>query len=129
MRDLWKSAGQFESIVRDGFSSEEDTSEDFPIEELVEGVNRELDLMKSFPVFHQTVPRAKVSSIVWSTRWCHKRKGPKQMRALSVVRQFATSLDANFSSPTPGLEVTSFVSDGSVEREFTFCSVILVLLS
>ena len=39
--------------MRDGFYYEEDTLEEFPLDEVVEGVvegvNRELDLMKSFP--------------------------------------------------------------------------------
>ena len=52
------------------------------------------------------VPRAGVTGKVWSTRWCYRRKGPEQVRARFVVRQFANSLDANFYSPTPGLEVT-----------------------
>ena len=88
---------EFASIVRDGFHFEEDTLEDLPIEEVVEGVNRELDLMKSCPV-HQTVPRAEVTGKVWSTRWCYRRTGPKQVRARFVVRQFATSVDAKFYS-------------------------------
>ena len=41
---------EFESIVRDGFYIEEDTLEELPLDEVVEGVNRELDLMKSCPV-------------------------------------------------------------------------------
>ena len=96
---------EFESFVRDGFYFEEDTLEELPLDEVVEGVNRELDLMKSFPVY-QAVPRAEVTGKVWSTRWCYRKKGPKQVRARFVVRQFANSLDANFYSPTPGLEVT-----------------------
>ena len=83
---------EFESIVRDGFYDfEEDTLEDLPTEEVVEGVNCELGLMKSFPVY-QAVPRSKVIGKVWSTRWCCSRKGPKQVRPRHVVRQFATSL-------------------------------------
>ena len=39
---------EFESIVRDGFYFEEDTLE---AEQVVEGMHRELDLMKSFPVY------------------------------------------------------------------------------
>ena len=85
---------EFESFVRDGFYFEEDTLEELPLDEVIEGVNRELDLMKSFPVY-QTVPKAEVTSKVWSTRWCYRRKGPKQVRARFVVRQFANSLDAN----------------------------------
>ena len=48
---------EFESIVRDGFYFEEDTLEELHLDEVVEGVNRKLDLMKSFPVY-QAVPRA-----------------------------------------------------------------------
>ena len=86
---------EFESFVRDGFYFEEDTLEELRLDEVVAGVNRELDLMKSFPVF-QAVPRAEVTGKVWSTRWCYKRKGPKQVRARFVVRHFANTLDANF---------------------------------
>ena len=50
---------EFESFVRDGFYFEEDTLEELPLDEVVEGVNRELDLMRSFPVY-QAVPRAEV---------------------------------------------------------------------
>ena len=64
-----------ESHVRDGFYFEEDTLEELPLDELVEGVNRELDLMKSFPVY-QAVPRAEVTGKVYSTRWFYRRKGP-----------------------------------------------------
>ena len=44
---------EFESFVRDGFYIEEDTLEELPLDEVVEGVNRELDLMKSFPCIKQ----------------------------------------------------------------------------
>ena len=67
---------EFESFVRDGFYFEEDTLEKLHLDEVVEGVNRELDLMKSFPVY-----QAEVTGKVWSTRWCYRRKGPKQVRA------------------------------------------------
>ena len=89
---------EFESLMRDGFYFEEDTLEEVHLDEVVEDVNRELDLMRSFPV-HQAVPRAEVTGKVWE-------KGPKQVRARFVVRQFANSLEANFYSPTPALEVT-----------------------
>ena len=94
---------EFESIVRDGFYLEADTLEELPLDEVVEGVNRELNLMKSFPVY-QAVPRGEATGKIWSTRWCYRRKGPKQVRARFVVRQFANSPDANFYSPTLGLE-------------------------
>ena len=85
---------------------------------MAEGVNREFDLMKSFPVC-QAVPRAGVASKVWSTRWCYWKKGPKQVRARFVVRQFANSLDANFYSPTPGLEVTRVLFAMSLSKDLT----------
>ena len=66
---------EFESLVRDGFSLEEDTLEDLPTRELEEGVSRQLDLMKSFPVC-QAVPRAEVTGKVWSARWC---RGPNKI--------------------------------------------------
>ena len=62
------SMSEFESIVRDGSYVEEDTLEDLPTGEVVESVHRELDLMKSFPMY-QAVPRAEVTGKVWSTRW------------------------------------------------------------
>ena len=97
---------------------QEDTLEELPLDEVVEGVNRELDLMKSFPVY-QTVPRVEVTGKVWSTCWCYRRQGPKQVRARFVVRQFAHSLDANFYSPTPGLEVTRVLCAMAMSRGLT----------
>ena len=88
---------EFESFVRDGFYFEEDMLEDLLLDDVVEGVNRELDLMKSFPVY-QAVPRAEVTGKV-CPHDCATRKRDQ-------VRQLANSLDANFYSPTPGLEVT-----------------------
>ena len=110
---------EFESIVRNGFYFEEDTLEDFLTEEVVEGVNRELDLMKSFPVY-QAVPRSEVIGKVWSTRWCYRRKGPKQVRARFVVRQFATSGRKFLQSHSWARGHESFVSDGSVKRPHHF---------
>ena len=109
---------EFESSVRDGSHFEEDTLEELPLDEGVEGVNRELDLMKSFPVY-QAVSRAEVTGKVWSTRWCYRRKGPKQVRARFVVRQFANSLDATFYSPTPGLEVTRVLLAMALSKDLT----------
>ena len=43
---------EFQSFVRDGFYFEKDTLEELPLE-VVEGVNRELDLMKVFPCTRQ----------------------------------------------------------------------------
>ena len=59
--------------MRDGFHFEEDTLEELRLDEVVEGVNRGLDLMNSFPVY-QAVPRAEMTGKVWSTRWCHRKK-------------------------------------------------------
>ena len=44
---------EFESCVSNGFYFKEDTLEELPLDEVVEGVNRELDLMKSFPCVRQ----------------------------------------------------------------------------
>ena len=44
---------EFESIVRDGVYFEEDTLEGLDTEEVVEGVNRGLDLMKVFQCIRQ----------------------------------------------------------------------------
>ena len=101
---------EFQSVVRDGFYFEEDT--------LVEGVNRELDLMKSFPVY-RGVPRAEATGKICSTRWCYRRKGPKKVRARFVVRQFANSLDANLYRPTPGLEVTRVLMAMALAKALT----------
>ena len=65
------SRAEFESI-------EEETLEELPLFEVVEGLNRELDLMKSFPVY-QAVPRVEATDKVWSTLWCFRRKEPKQV--------------------------------------------------
>ena len=74
--------------------------------------------MKSFPVY-QEVPRAEVTGKVWSTRWCYRKNGPKQVRARFVVRQFANSLDANFHSPTLGFEVTRVLSPMALPKDLT----------
>ena len=44
--------------ISHGFHFEENTLDKLPLDEVVEGVNRELDLMQSFPV-HQAVPRVR----------------------------------------------------------------------
>ena len=105
------SRNEFESIVRD-------TLEELHLDDVVEGVNRELDLMKSFPVY-QAVPRAEATGKFWSTRWCYKTKRPKQVRTRFAVRQFATSLDATFYSPTPGLEVTRVLMAMAVVKDLS----------
>ena len=96
----------------------EDTLEELHLDEVGEGVNRELDLMKSFPVYH-AVPRAEVTGKVWSTHRCYRKKGPTQVRARFVVRQFAISLDANFYSPTAGLEVTRVLLAVALSKDLT----------
>ena len=98
----------FEEQVREGAYMEEDTGEKLPVEEVVIGMRRERDLMDSFPVY-QAVRESEVSGKIWSTRWCHRRKGPHEVRSRFVVRQFAekgSSWGSVFYSPTPGLETT-----------------------
>ena len=60
---------------------------------------------------------------VWSTRWCRRRKEPKQERAWFVVRQFAISLDAAFYRPTLGLEFTRVLWVMALLKDLTilFC--------
>ena len=41
------------------------------------------------------------------------------MRARFVVRQFANSLDVNFYSPTPGLEVTRVLLAMALSKDLT----------
>ena len=72
---LEASKAEFESTVREASCVEEDPLQDLPTEEVVEGMNRELDLMESFPV-HRAVSRAELIGKVWSARWCHWSKGP-----------------------------------------------------
>ena len=111
---LETSRTEFESFVY----FEEITLEELLLE-VAECVNRELDLMKSFPVCQQALPRAEVTGKVWSTRWCYRKKRPKQVRARFVVRQFASSLDANFYSPTLGLEVTRVLLAMALSKDLT----------
>ena len=111
---------EFESFVRDGFYFEEDTLEELPLDEVVEGVNRELDLMKSFPVY-QAVPRAEVTGKVWSTRWSYRRTGTKTSESAfrgEKVRKFSGCKLLQSHSWARGHE--SVVSDGSVERPHHF---------
>ena len=112
---------KFESFVRDGFYFKENTLEELLLDEVVEGANRELDLMNRFPVC-QTIPRDEVTGKVWSTRWFHRNKGPKQVRARFVVRQFENSLDANFYSPIPGLWVTRVLLAMALSKNLTILS-------
>ena len=44
---------EFQSLVTDGFYFEEDTLEELHLDEVIEDVNRELDLMKRFPCTRQ----------------------------------------------------------------------------
>ena len=74
--------------------------------------------MKSFPVY-QAVPRVEVTGEVWSTRWCYRRKGPKQVKVRFEVRQFSNSLDASFYSPTLGLEVTRVLLANALAKDLT----------
>ena len=112
----------FESMVRDGFFFEEDTLEDLLTRGVVGGVNRELDLMKSFPVY-QAVPRAEVTGKVWSTRWCYRRKKGTQAT-------FCGEIVYNFygrkflQTHSWARDYKSFVSNGSVEKTLPFSSVI-----
>ena len=74
--------------------------EDFPTKEVVERVNRELDMSR--------VSGSSASSGDWQGlvhTMALQEKGTQASDSAFMVRQFATSLDANFQSPTHGLEV------------------------
>ena len=87
----WRSTMRVSSFVTDCFYFEEDTLEELLFDEVVGGVNRELNLIKSFPVY-QAVPRAELTGKVWSTRWCYRRKGPNTSESAfrgETVRKFS----------------------------------------
>ena len=71
---------------------EEDDGQVFPTEQVDEGMQRELQLMKDLEVFERIlrtdVPSGKK---IWSTRLCHRRKGAG-VRSRFVVRQFLTQI-------------------------------------
>ena len=84
---------------------EEDDGQVLPIEQVHESTQRELQLMKDLEVseriFRTDVPSGKK---IWSTRWCHRRKGAG-VRSRFVVRQFRdTDWETAFSG-VPGLVV------------------------
>ena len=84
---------------------EEDDGQVLPTEQAHEGMQRELQLMKELEV-SERVLRTDVPSgkKVWSTRWCHRRKGDG-VRSRFVVRQFRdTDWETAFSG-VPGLVV------------------------
>ena len=89
-----ESRDEFEAAVRAASQVEKDTLEVLPTEQVVGGMRRELDLMKGFSPEYEAVPRAEATSKIWSTRWCHRRKGPRVVRFRLVVRQVAKSLDS-----------------------------------
>ena len=84
---------------------EEDDGQVLPTEQVHEGMQRELQLMKDLEV-SERILRTDVPSgkKIWSTRWCHRRKGTG-VRSRFVVRQFRdTDWETAFSG-VPGLVV------------------------
>ena len=84
---------------------EEDDGQVLPTEQVHEGMQRELQLMRDLEV-SERVLRSDVSpgKKIWSTRWCHRRKGTG-VRSRFVVRQFRdTDWETAFSG-VPGLVV------------------------
>ena len=66
-----------DAAVRAGSCVKEKTrKKSFPPSTWSEGMHRELDFMKSFPVY-EAVASADATSKIWSTRWCHRRKGSR----------------------------------------------------
>ena len=85
--------------------------EDRPTEDVVESVNRELNLIKSCPVYQAGQFREVRRLATSGPHDGVTRESPKQMRARFVARRLAPSLDANVYSPSPGLEVTRGLVD------------------
>ena len=84
---------------------EEDDGQVLPTEQVHEGMQRELQLMRDLEV-SERVLRSDVSpgKKVWSTKWCHRRKGTG-VRSRFVVRQFRdTDWETAFSG-VPGFVV------------------------
>ena len=84
---------------------EEDDGHLLPTDQVHEGMQREFQLMKvlevSERILRTDVPSGKK---IWSTRWCHRRKGAG-VRSRFVVRQFRdTDWETAFSG-VPGLVV------------------------
>ena len=85
--------------------NEEDDGQVLPTEQVHEGMQRELQLMRELEVCERIL-RTDVPSgnRVWSTIWCHRRKGTG-VRSRFVVRQFRdTDWETAFSG-VPGLVV------------------------
>ena len=78
--------------------------EELPLDDVVEGVNRELDLVKAKSGPHDGATG---------------KRDQTSVRARFVVRQFAKSLDANIYSPTPGLEVTRVLLAMALSKDLT----------
>ena len=100
---------EFESTVRDAL-------EDFPTEEVVEDMTRELDMVKSFPMY-QTLPQAEAPGTVWSGRWCCRREEPQASESSvcsAAIRNLSWCCFLQFHSWARGHE--SFVCHCSVER-------------
>ena len=84
---------------------EEDDGQVPPIEQVHEGMQREFQLMTDLEVSEKN-HRTDVSSgkMIWTTRWCHRRKGAG-VRSRFVVKQFRdTDWETAFSG-VPGLVV------------------------
>ena len=85
-------------------SYEEDDGQVLPTEQVHEGVQRELQLMKDLEVSDRILRSDVPQEKIWSTRWCHRRKGAG-VRSPFVVRQFRdTDWETAFSG-VPGLVV------------------------
>ena len=84
---------------------EEDDGQVLPTEQVHEGMQRELQLMKDLEVCERIlrtdVPSGKK---IFSTRWCHRRKGA-EVRSRFVVRQFRDPDWETAFSGVPGLVV------------------------
>ena len=96
---------------------EEDDGQVLPTEQVHEGMQRELQLMRDLEVFERVL-RSDVSpgKKVWSTKWCHRRKGTGA-RSRFVVRQFRdTDWETAFSG-VPGPVVVRILLCASIILE------------
>ena len=83
----------------------EEDGQVLPTEQVHEGMQRELQLMKDLEV-SERILRTDVPSRkkIWSTRWCHRCKGTR-VRSRFVVRQFRDQDRKTAFSGVPGLVV------------------------
>ena len=96
---------------------EEDDGQVLPTEQVHEGMQRELQLMRDLEVSERVLcSDVSPGKKIWSTKWCHRRKGTG-VRSRFVVRQFRdTDWETAFSG-VPGLVVVRILLCASIILE------------